>query len=206
VRFGVHSAARARSTRTRSKLARNAVTYVHCNKLRCAYVQRALHVTHVLAALPAAPLPLSLPLPFLSLAPSPAHAHTRTLRYFLLSPSFSVFFSLSVNVSIPPPPPRWSVHTARFRYIYMCVYIYIYIYIYIYTHTHTHTHIYIYVCQSAHTRPRRVHAGVGHVRVALFARGATFAFYTSRGRAGELYALFSDLLQPSFSVHVVEQR
>lgn len=45
-----HTAAkhgRAR-TPTQSKLA-PAVTYVHCNKLRCTYVQRALHVTHVLA-------------------------------------------------------------------------------------------------------------------------------------------------------------
>lgn len=44
-----HTAKRGRArTPTRSKLA-PAVTYIHCNKLRCTYVQRALHVTHVLA-------------------------------------------------------------------------------------------------------------------------------------------------------------
>lgn len=63
-----------------------------------------------------------------------------------------------------------------------------------------HSSIQIYTPKCAHTRPRRVHAGVGHVRDALFARGATFAFYASyaRGAALELYTLFSDLLRRAF--------
>lgn len=99
------------------------------------------------------------------------HTHAHATHTYRVSLFLlSVLFSLSVNVSIPLH--RWSVHIARSRY----------------------------TRQSAHTRPRRVHAGVGHVRDALFARGATFAFYAScaRGAALELYTLFSDLLRRAF--------
>lgn len=183
-----HTAAkhgRAR-TPTQSKLA-PAVTYVHCNKLRCTYVQRALHVTHVLAYATGT-LRLSCPSArcwsflfslyilfylFLSLLLICTYIPTRIHTYiYMYIPRFSlsVLFSLSVNVSIPLQ--RWSVHIARSRY----------------------------TRRSAHTRPRRVHAGVGHVRDALFARGATFAFYAScaRGATLELYTLFSDLLRRAF--------
>jgi len=101
----------------------------------------------------------------------PTHIHAQHIHTCRVSLFLlSVLFSLSVNVSIPLH--RWSVHIARSRY----------------------------TRRSAHTRPRRVHAGVGHVRDALFARGATFAFYAScaRGATLKLYTLFSDLLRRAF--------
>jgi len=197
VQFSVHCGSRAYAhtaakygrarTPTQSKLA-PAVTYIHCNKLRCTYVQRALHVTHVLAyatgslhlsrssshcwsllfsfASYSIYFSLSLWFSFVHIYPHIRATHTCRISLFLLS----VLFSLSVNVSIPLH--RWSVHIARSRY----------------------------TRRSAHTRPRRVHAGVGHVRDALFARGTTFAFYAScaRGATLKLYTLFSDLLRRAF--------
>lgn len=123
-------------------------------------------------------LPFSL---FLPLALVYMHIHICTCvcmrinRYIPCFFLFSVFLlspSLSVDVSILLHHTLEYAHRARSRYI----------------------------RQSAHMRPRRVHAGVGHVRDALFARRATFAFYASRARApvSELYALFSDLLRRAF--------
>lgn len=111
----------------------------------------------------------------LFLSRSQSHIYISTLIHmqthiYHVSLFLSVLFSLSVNVSVLLH--RWSVHIARDPDIHA----------------------------EAYTRPRRVHAGVGHVRDALFARGATFAFYAScaRGAALELYTLFSDLLRRTF--------
>lgn len=107
------TATRARSrTPTQAKLA-HAVTHVHCNKLRCTYVQRALHVTHVCYRRLFRPRSFALssllifPLFYLSSSltiPSHSYIHARVCIYsrlFLLS---SVLLFVGQRLYPSPPP------------------------------------------------------------------------------------------------------
>lgn len=91
-------------TPTQSKLA-PAVTYVHCNKLRCTYIQRALHVTHVFAYATAL---------FISLAPPPVVDPSS-----FPSTSYSIYFSLFLFRS----------------HSYICTYVHTHMYTYANTYT-----------------------------------------------------------------------
>lgn len=160
------------------------LTHTRARKLRCTYVQRArsmcdsrahAHATGSRCLSRSSFCLLIFPLffssysiyllfLFLSRSCSCIYSHTRTrarARVAFLSP-LCRSTSLSFSVGV-------CVHIARARYIY----------------------IYTLEVHSAHTRPRRVHAGVGHVRAALFALARQPSSFICP--ESELYALFSDL-------------
>lgn len=178
------TAVRARAdTRTGPKLAQR--RYIYCNKLRCTYVQRALHVTHVLAYATGSLCSLSFLL-------------SVDLSSSLFSSSYSIYLPLLPRLSRSSVPHRIYVHTHRVSFCSLCSSLCRSTSLsFSFVRVPVARSRYIYTRRSAHTRPRRVHAGVGHVRAALFARSSLRLLYVERALS-ELYALFSDLLRRAF--------
>lgn len=171
-----------------------AVTYIHCNKLRCTYVQRAPHVTHVLAyatgslrlfrsSSPLLIFPLFPPRPILfifSLLLSRSHSyiytHTHTgtnTRTYI--PRFSLSASLCallfVGQRLYPTPPLECAHSSSQIYTPKC------------THETTKS-----AC-GCWPRARCTFCLRGNLRLLCVVR--------ARSRL-EFYTLFSDLLRRAF--------
>lgn len=183
-------------TPTQPKSAR-AVTCIHCNKLRCAYVQRALRVTHMLAyatvSVSLAPSSsvdffflLSLrPIPFIhfSLPLSRSHSYIIYIHVCICVdiciPRFFLFSAFLLSLFVGQRLYPWSVHISSNQ---------------------------IYAPKCAHMRPWRVACGCRpRARCTFCSRDNLRLLCVARVSAGTLRP-FRRFATTSFSIHAVEQR